>query len=668
MTERAPSLLDLDGVGPARVQALARLGVDDLRDLLLLLPRALESTGARVAIGDLADHVGASVRVVGTVARRSFRRFGKRSQLTVRVTDDTGSVDLVYYNQSWQRERFADDQEVEVWGRPQRSQRGLVFLSPRVGTDDSPLPPAGGWRSLYPQTDGLGAELVRKLVAQALRDHGATLDEPLPADFLDEHGMLPLDEVPAALLEPRDPTHFTRARRRALFSDLAAAHARAAERSRAGRGGGARRCAVDDDELARVEALFPFEWTGAQRRVVGELRADLASDRPMRRLLQGDVGSGKTAVGVCAALVAAAAGGQTAFLAPTELLAEQHAESLAPIFAAAGRRVALLTGSTPSRDRRRVLREVKSGAVDLLVGTHALFHPDVVFRDLALVTIDEQHRFGVAQREKLLDKRAAAHLLLMTATPIPRTLAHTLYGELEVSLLDERPPGRGPRTTRWLRDRDAERLPEFLAERLDAGDRVYWVSPRIGDEEARGAEQAFERWSSSDLARHGVELVHGRLDAAERAKRLARFRDGDARVLVATTVIEVGVDVPSATVMVVEDADRLGLAQLHQLRGRVGRGAAPSWCLFFGKPAAAERLELLEQCDDGFALAEADLARRGMGELGGLRQSGESAGFEDDLDLVVAARDLFARNPEVVAALARAGGGPRAPRNTLHVP
>ncbi|MCB9913700.1 MAG: DEAD/DEAH box helicase [Planctomycetes bacterium] len=393
--------------------------------------------------------------------------------------------------------------------------------------------------------------------------------------------------------------------------------------------------------------------------MLDEVEADLASGRAMRRLLQGDVGAGKTVLGLYAALAVARAGGQAAFMAPTELLAEQHHAGLAPLCAELGLSCGLLTGSTRGAARRALTRDLAVGTVDLVFGTHALLSRDVRFARLDLAIIDEQQRFGVAQRARLVEKGAAAHLLLMTATPIPRTLAHTLYGDLDVSVLREKPPGRGPLTTRWLRKRDRERLPEFLRERLAAGEQVYWVSPLVGEEEGeeRGALRAHRRLAKSALAPFGLELVHGRLPSDERAARLERFRRGEARLLVATTVIEVGVDVPAATVLVVEDAERLGLAQLHQLRGRVGRGPRASYCLLYGRPGARARLELLERCDDGFTIAEEDLKLRGMGELAGTRQAGVFGGvladLAGDLDLLVAVRELLSGRPELLRAYAR---------------
>jgi ATP-dependent DNA helicase RecG len=336
-------------------------------------------------------------------------------------------------------------------------------------------------------------------------------------------------------------------------------------------------------------------------------------------------------------------------------------------------RAVLLTGSLPAGERRAALSLLESGMADLAFGTHALFSGDVRYRKLALAVIDEQQRFGVTQRVQLLEKGKDVHALLMTATPIPRTLAWTLYGDLDVSLLRDAPPGRGIVKTRWVRGPDRRRVQPFLLERLRAGEQVYFVSPRVGapdadvDEALESGEgsaiAALERLSRTPLAQFGIELVHGRIASSERAARLERFRRGEAKVLVATTVIEVGVDVPAATVMLIENAERLGLAQLHQLRGRIGRGPRDSWCLLFGKPSAGERFGFLEKTSDGFEIAEEDLRRRGMGDLAGLRQSGEgfAGALEADLDLLIAARDLAASRPELIAAYARDERAPIAP-------
>jgi ATP-dependent DNA helicase RecG len=381
----------------------------------------------------------------------------------------------------------------------------------------------------------------------------------------------------------------------------------------------------------------------------------------MRRLLQGDVGSGKTVLGALACSIAAASGAQAAFLAPTELLAEQHFASLRPLLDAAGVSSALLTGSLSARERRDVLEALSSGRVSVAIGTHALLCEAVAFARLGLAVIDEQHRFGVAQRERLLEKGAGVHGLLMTATPIPRSLALTVYGDLDVSVLREKPPGRTRVHTRWVRQVSREFEAE-LEQRLARGEQLYWVVPRIeseaneGEEAAAavGAQERFARISARRWREFGVELVHGRLECDERAARLERFRSGASRILVATTVIEVGVDVPAASAIVIEHAERLGLAQLHQLRGRVGRGSTPSACFLLGKPAARARLELLERCDDGFEIAEADLAQRGMGDLAGLRQAGDNReGFDDpalDVELILLARDLAGVSPSPAMA------------------
>ena len=641
----------ISGVGPARAGLLAELGVRTIRDLLLLAPQGLESTGVRASCAEAVGMVGAVVQITGRVERtRFFRRGGRQSVFTAYIADESGVIEAHWFNQSWLRETLVKDAVVTVAGRVGVTKKGKPSLVvPRIGTEEKPLPAPGGWEPRYQTVDGIGQGLLRGLCRGAL-EQATDLEDRAPSALLEELGLPRLSETPRALHEPRDPEEFTAARRRIALEGCLAMQARLQQGGDPERGA-AFPIETSDREHEALQALLPFRLTADQARVVEELRVDLSARRPMRRLLQGDVGTGKTAVAFYVCVAAARAGAQAVLAAPTELLAEQHYAVLAPLFEAAGVKTCLLTGSTPARERKRVLRGLERGELQVAICTHALFSEKVRCARLAVAVIDEQHRFGVAQRTRLLEKGPGVHVLLTTATPIPRTLALSLYGDLEVSVLKERPPGRGKVTTRWLKKRDGERLLGFLSERLAAGEQVFWVVPRIeqGSEE-RGAIEAHARLSTSVLSDHGVILVHGALDTELRQERLAAFRKGSAKVLVGTTVIEVGVDVPAATVLVVEGAERLGLAQLHQLRGRVGRGSRDGWCLLFGKSSAAERFELLEQTDDGCEIAEEDLRRHGMGELDGLRQSGGAVDPEEDLDLALAARDAIARDPALRAA------------------
>lgn len=651
----------LKGVGPARVRAFDRLGIETLGDLLHHAPRRVESSGMPCTLGEALDSEASGVFVFhGTVTKKRFHRFGRRNTLRLSVAEGERELEVVYFNQPWQRDRFEKGETYTFAGRIQRSGKGPVLVAPKSA------PGAGaieGGRSIpiYGLPKGVGPELMRSLLRR-------TLDslEDLPRECLtsEELAGLDLPELPEALESlhfPGSAEEFQRARRRVMLQELLQMQMRVQGAPRSEATSSALPVPVPPEGTAPSELALPFELTGGQRDVLGQVERDLARKEPMRRLLQGDVGAGKTVVALIAAARVARAGGQCAFMAPTELLAEQHHAGALPLLEAAGLRCALLTGSQPTRQRKATARALECGEIDIVFGTHALFSRSLIYRQLAFCVIDEQQRFGVAQRARLLEKGGAAHLLLMTATPIPRTLALTVYGNLEVSVLREKPAGRGPIKTRWLRPKDGERVPRFLEERIAAGEQVYWVCPRIGSEEEGGAELAFERLSTSSLAPNGVSLVHGQLDPEVRAARLDAFRRGETKLLVATTVIEVGVDVPAATVMVIEEAERLGLAQLHQLRGRVGRGGRASWCLLYGKPVAKERFELLESCDDGFEIAEEDLRRRGMGELAGLRQSGEVGGLftdlEDDLDLLLAARELLSNRPELRDSLRDSGPG-----------
>ena len=646
------TVTELAGIGPARAGLLAELGIHTINDLLLFSPLRLESTGVRATCAEAEAQVGAVVQVAARVERtRFFRRGGRQSVFTAYLEDESGKIEAHWCNQSWLRESVLKDSAITLCGRVGLTKKGKPSLVvPRIGTEEKPLPLPGGWEPVYQTVEGIGQGLMRGLCRGVL-DRAQELEERVPTELLERLELPTLSEAAGALHQPPDPAEFRAARRRVALEGCLAMQARLHQREDLPIGGEAAVVKTDDAQHEELKALLPFRPTEDQARVMDEIRGDLASRRPMRRLLQGDVGSGKTAVAFYACVAAARAAGQAVLAAPTELLAEQHYAVLAPLFEAAGVKVGLLTGSTPTRERARVLSGLASGDLQVAIGTHALLSDKVRCPDLAVAVIDEQHRFGVAQRTRLLEKGQAVHVLLTTATPIPRTLALSIYGDLAVSVLKERPPGRGKVTTRWLKKGDGERLLGFLSERLDKGEQVFWVVPRISQgSEERGAIEAHARLSRSDLTRHGVVLVHGALDAGLRQERLAAFRAGEARVLVGTTVIEVGVDVPQATVLVVEGAERLGLAQLHQLRGRVGRGERDSWCLMFGKAAASERLELLERTDDGFEIAEEDLRRRGMGELDGLRQSGGALDPEEDLDLLLAARDAIASDPALRAA------------------
>jgi ATP-dependent DNA helicase RecG len=655
LLDQPAGLLELPGVGPGRAARLAAFGVRTPRDLLTLVPARVEVGESPVALAEARNRRGVVLNAQGEVRTWRFSRFGRRSMLRVTLADGSGELDVLFFNQPWLRERFAKGERIAVRGRIVEARGGPALTALQLASDARPLPAPGSLTPVYPAPPGVSPELLRSLVQLAVERYSAGLHDRLEPEGLSALDLPPLAAAVRELARPSGPQAFEQARRRLVFESLLGLQARLTRRRSEAAAGHAPAIVLDERQRDELAQRLPFELTAAQRGAIEEIRADLARNAPMRRLLQGDVGSGKTAVGAWACFAAAARGAQAAFLAPTELLAEQHLAALAPLLDAAGVRSVLLTGSLSGAERRAALAACASGAAQVAFGTHALLGEDVCFERLALAVIDEQHRFGVAQRSRLLDKGRDVHALLMTATPIPRSLALTLYGDLDVSVLREKPAGRGELKTRWLRGPQRARLIAWLGERLEREDQVYWVVPRIDAEDggAEGAQQRFERLSKGSLARYGLELVHGRLAPVVRAERLQRFRDGAARLLVATTLIEVGLDVPRASVMVIEEAQRLGLAQLHQLRGRVGRGPREAWCLLLGSASAAERCELLERCSDGFALAEEDLRRRGMGDLAGLRQAGDNAeglgDLERDLDLLFAARDAVRADAQLCA-------------------
>ncbi|MEZ5980401.1 MAG: ATP-dependent DNA helicase RecG [Planctomycetota bacterium] len=646
----------LRGVGERRALLLRRIGVETVGDLLALQPRRVETRGPVVPVGELAEHEGSWVQVNVRVRGVAFVRKGRgRSLVRVSLEDRDAPAgkgartEALYFNQPYLRNAFEKGREVELYGRVVRAP-GVALAAPRLVRDDDP--PPGSLELTYPLTEGLGQNVLRSIVLRAVELTAPSVVDPLPREVLGRLELPPLGVALVATHRPNDRDALRAGLRRLRLDSALEFQARLAARRRARERGSAPACRAGAEVRGAVLSALPFEPTAAQRRVMDELAHDLARRAPMRRLLQGDVGAGKTVCALFAVAVAARAGHQAAVLAPTEVLAEQHFATERERLERLGVRAALLTGSTNARTRRKVHAQLAAGELDAVFGTHALLSDDLRFASLALAVVDEQHRFGVLQRERLFAKGRDVHQLLMTATPIPRTLAQTLWADLDVSVLDEKPPGREPSRTFVLGHDDLPRVLAHVAARVETGESLFWIAPRIESAAgARGAEEIAAALSRSPLGARGVALVHGEVPTAERLRRLAAFRDGEAATLVGTTVLEVGIDVPRATCIVVEGAERLGTAQIHQLRGRVGRGGGTSWCFLLANEAGRDRLRFLERTDDGFEVAERDLATRGMGDLLGERQTGANAeglgDGEPDLELWLAARDLVATSPEL---------------------
>ncbi len=630
------SLADVPGVGPNRLRLLGRLGLETVGDLLYHFPsRHLDYPPPARAV-DLFFQQRASFE--GAVRRVEVHRTARGLQrITAVLADATGEVEAVWFRAGYGM-RLAPGQRIAVSGELVLNGRRPVFENPDwEPADHAPL----HTRCLvpvYPTTKGLPQSWLRELVTRAVDRWADAEAEPLPDALRAAEGLLPRPTALRAMHYPRDAAEAEAARGRFAFDELFTLQVAVLQRRREAQAVEGRALPTPRALLDSFAQALPFALTAAQERVIAEICADLAQSRPMTRLLQGEVGSGKTVVAAAAMLVALAAGAQAVLMAPTEILAEQHFRTVSALYERAapaltpalGRPpvVALLTGRLPARTRRALREQVAAGEVDVLVGTQAVIQDGVEFRDLAFAVADEQHRFGVRQRLALRDKGQHPHLLVMTATPIPRTLALTLYGDLDLSRLDSLPPGRKPIRTVLLRPAERRHAYERLRREVAAGRQGYVICPLVEDSphlEVRAATEEYARLQQHELAGLRLGLVHGRLRAEEKEAAMAQFRDGAIDVLVATAVVEVGVDVPNATLMLIEGAERFGLAQLHQFRGRVGRGEHPAVCALVAEtasPEALERLQVVVDCADGLALAEADLCLRGPGDYYGLRQSG----------------------------------------------
>jgi ATP-dependent DNA helicase RecG len=673
-------LTALRGVGPALVERLARLGVRQASDLLFLLPQRYEDRTRLTPIGALVPGLRAVVSGTVELTEVVYRR---RRSLLCRVSDGTGSLTLrFFYFSKAQQNGLARGARLLCYGEPRTGPLGIEMVHPEyrlLQPDDAPVLEQS-LTPIYPTTEGLQQFRLRALVNQALDRCLPDLAEALPESLLaGEHlpalrdALLYLHRPPAdialsALAAGRHP-----AQRRLALEEMLAHHLSLRQLREQGRREPAPPLPAAAELRQRFLAGLGFELTGGQAAALAEIDADLAVAHPMMRLVQGDVGCGKTVVAAAAALAAVAAGHQVAVMAPTELLTEQHRRSFERWFAPLGIEIVWLSGSLGRRERQAAYEAIGSGSSSrqgqVIIGTHALFQEGLEYRSLALLIVDEQHRFGVHQRLALMQKGSATglrpHQLVMTATPIPRTLAMTMYADLDVSVIRELPPGRTPVQTVALPDRRRPELVARVREAASHGQRAYWVCPLIAESEVlevQAAESTHAQLREA-LPELGVGLIHGRLKPEEKEAVMRRFAAGELQVLVATTVIEVGVDVPEATLMIIENAERLGLAQLHQLRGRVGRGAAASSCVLLYQPPlgdiARQRLEVLRETNDGFVVAQKDLELRGPGEVLGTRQTGlmqlRVADLLRDADLAPLVqrlgRQLLTESPGSVAAL-----------------
>ena len=623
----------LHGVGPQRAKLLSRLGLITVEDALFFVPTRHEDRSRLTPFRSLVP--GAAQACTGTVVGVSPAPRGHpKAPFSVLLRDGTGYLAAVWFNQPHLEKVLKRGQRLILYGRVTRYKASgpLQIQHPDfeiVEQDDDDTIHTGRLVPVYRLTEGLGQRQLRRLLWRVVEAYAGAVPESLPEVLRARRKLPPLARALRAIHFPTTESELASARRRLVFEDLLLLQlGLAIRRARAGQ---ARGIAIQPPGRleARFKALLPFALTAAQECVWREIRSDLARPVPMNRLLQGDVGSGKTVVAALAILAAVEAGYQAALMAPTEILAEQHFLTLQEWLPRLGVSVALLTSGVKGREREARLEGVGGGAIPLVVGTHALIQEGVVFRRLGLAVVDEQHRFGVVQRASLRAKGESPHLLVMTATPIPRTLALTVYGDLDVSVLDELPAGRQPITTVLRTEARRAEIYAFLKRELAQGRQVYVVCPLVEESEAsdlKAATEMAERLRAEVFPEHAVGLLHGRMSFAEKEAVMGAFKTGRIQVLVSTTVIEVGIDVPNASVMLVEHAERFGLAQLHQLRGRVGRGPWKSYCVLLASSAIGEearrRLQALVESQDGFRLAEVDLELRGPGEFFGTRQSG----------------------------------------------
>lgn len=663
-------VIKLSGVGPRNAERLKKLGVRTIRDLLYLFPRRYVDYSNIKTINRL--RYGEEVTIIGNVWDVSVRE--AKSGLTVvscLLADGTGVIEISWFNQPHIAQQLKPGKQIVVSGRVDEFMGRLTMTSPEWELLDKELVSTGRIVPIYPLTRGLSPRWLRRVMLKTIRYWAEKVPDPLPAKTKEERKLLDLGTSLVQIHFPESQELLKEARRRLAFDELLFLQLGVMRQKFAWQSNPGRAIKVNAGFLEHVISSLPFELTNAQRRALQEILEDLANDRPMSRLLQGEVGSGKTVVAFIAMLVTVAAGYQAAMMAPTEILAEQHYHTITNLLENMVLKhpvtkepfsptVRLLIGSTKPSEKKSIQEGLASGEVNIVVGTHTLIQEGVQFANLALAVIDEQHRFGVRQRASLRQKGFFPHVLVMSATPIPRTLALTIYGDLDISVLDEMPPGRQGVKTYLLTPLERERAYRFIRSQVEKGKQAFIIYPIIEESESVDAPSAvaeYERLRREIFPDLKLGLLHGRMKGEEKEKVMEAFREGEIQILVSTAVVEVGVDIPNATVMMVEGAHRFGLAQLHQFRGRVGRGSEPGYCILVAdseSPEAFERLKIVETLQDGFQLAEKDLEIRGPGEFLGTKQSGLpelKLARLTDLNMLSEAREvaieIFREDPEL---------------------
>lgn len=615
----------LQGVGPKKEQALRSLGIETVGDLLCYYPFRYEDMAAR-DVSELADGQKAAIR--GVVATPPVVvRFGRaKNRLNFKLLADHDVLQVTFFGQAYLKDRIVPGADVMVYGKYDAARQSITGMKLFSGGDSG----SGDIAGIYRASKEIRPATIKQLVEKAYEQYQDVIEEVVPDSTRAKFRLLDRRRMIHDMHFPNTVQEFETARRSAIFDEFFRYEARLALLRRLDRTGSGLLVRYDNTKLRQFIASLPFELTDAQKRVVNEICSDLHHPVHMNRLLQGDVGSGKTVIAAIAMYAAVTAGFQAALMAPTEILARQHAAKLAKLFSDFGVSVCLLTGSEAAKPkvRKDILERLAEQKIDILVGTHALIQDPVTFANLGLVVTDEQHRFGVGQRKALRQKGENPDVLAMTATPIPRTLAITTYGEMDVSVINELPKGRKPVKTTWIKSQQLNSTLDFVERQLKEGSQAYVISPLIEESEAvdlKNAQEVFEKLEKRYAPSYKVGLLHGKMKSDEKDEIMQAFTNGEYDVLVSTTVIEVGVDVPNATVMVILDADRFGLAQLHQLRGRVGRGSKASWCILCADPKTdygRERMQTMVDTNDGFVISQKDLELRGPGEVLGSRQSG----------------------------------------------